>query len=194
VAEVDAIAVGPDGEKYAVEVKAGRIDLQALRQAVANAMLIGARPLVVGKGFADEAAEAAARKLNVKTIELDDVFLVDPEELEQVVEAAVAEVAADVLGLLLDPSTRPAAGEAEKLRAIAESASIVEAAERLGVGVGEVAATVRRLRQASKVLARHGWMGVRLAARLQLLRLFLEARLDSLARSVDVLSKLTGEG
>jgi len=62
VAEIDIIAKSPTGEKYAVEVKAGKADVNSLRQVYANSKLCGFKPMLICKGYADEAAQRVAKK------------------------------------------------------------------------------------------------------------------------------------
>ena len=66
VGEVDILAVDGDGNTYAVEVKAGKIDITGIRQAYINAKLIGAKPLVIARGYAEEGARELARELGVE--------------------------------------------------------------------------------------------------------------------------------
>ena len=187
VGEIDLLARGPDGSLYAVEVKAGRLDVHGVRQAYVNALVAGAKPLVVAKGFADDAAKTLAEKLGVEVVELEDVFLVDAEELEEVVETGVAEALDDLLRLLLDPRLRPRPEELEALQALAEKGNPYEAARSLGRSVGEMKPLLEKLRSTS--LARRGPRGLRLAARLLLARALLEARLDSLEKAAERLEK-----
>ena len=191
VAEIDAIAVDPKGDTYAVEVKAGRVDVNGLRQAFVNAQLIGAKPLVVCKGFADDAAKALASQLGIDVIELEDVFLVDSEELEAVVETAVVEALLDLIELII--SARPLKPEeAIRMKALSESRDIIEAARRAGISVEDMANAVKRLKKETR-LARGGWRGVRLAATLIVLRSILDAKLKELDRLIRVVEDLLEE-
>ena len=93
VAEIDMIAEDSSGERYGVEVKAGKGDVSAIRQACANARLCGFKPMLICKGFADEAARKAALKLDVKVVELSEYYLLlEPEELESIIKKCVEEV------------------------------------------------------------------------------------------------------
>ena len=93
VAEIDIVAVDSEGVRYAVEVKAGKGDVNAVRQAFANAKLCGFKPLLVCKGFADDAARKVASKLGVKVVELSEYYLLlEPEELESIIKKCVEEV------------------------------------------------------------------------------------------------------
>ncbi|MEM4627646.1 MAG: hypothetical protein QXX37_05125, partial [Ignisphaera sp.] len=94
VGEVDAVVDDGTGQLFAVEIKAGKIDISGIRQAYVNSVILGMKPLVICKGFADDAAKELAEKLGVKIIQLSDIFLVESEELEiilrEVVEDAIA--------------------------------------------------------------------------------------------------------
>ncbi|UCD14450.1 MAG: YraN family protein [Thermoplasmatales archaeon] len=93
VAEVDIIAEDSNGYKYAVEVKAGKGDVNSIRQAYANAMLCGYKPMLICKGYADDAAQKAALKLDVEVVELSEYYLLlEPEELEIIIKKCVEEV------------------------------------------------------------------------------------------------------
>ena len=70
IAEVDIVAENTNGNRYAIEVKAGRGDVDSIRQTYGNAKLCGYKPLLICKGFADDAARKAALKLNVDVVEL----------------------------------------------------------------------------------------------------------------------------
>ena len=68
--EVDILAVNPQGEKCCVEVKAGSALVSDIRQVFADSKILGLKPLLVCKGFADEAAEAVAKELKVELVRL----------------------------------------------------------------------------------------------------------------------------
>ncbi|MBS3748617.1 MAG: YraN family protein [Candidatus Thermoplasmatota archaeon] len=92
VAEIDIIAENDDAT-YAVEVKAGLGDVNAIRQAFGNAKLAGYKPMLVCKGYSDESAKIAAEKLDVTVIGLNEYYLLlEPEELEHIVKRCVEEV------------------------------------------------------------------------------------------------------
>ncbi len=190
VAEVDAIARGPDGEMYAVEVKAGRIDVTAVRQAYSNAALLGYKPLIVGRGFADEAAEITARKLGVRVVLLPDAFLTDVDELEKSVEEAAWAILERIFEALNAASNlRPE--DYELLAALAESESLSELAERLGVGEREAARLLASARKRG-IIPRglRGFTALRGYARLALILLKLRGLVDTLESSVKRLERL----
>jgi len=81
VGEVDIVAVDEKGETYAIEVKAGRVDISGIRQAYTNAKILGARPMVIARGYADEGARQLARELGVEVILLPDYFFLSIDDL-----------------------------------------------------------------------------------------------------------------
>ncbi|RLE73191.1 MAG: endonuclease, partial [Thermoprotei archaeon] len=74
IGEVDIIAKR-NGEMYAVEVKSGTISVSDIRQAYMNALFLGFKPLIIGRGISDEAAAITARELGVKYILLPEYIL-----------------------------------------------------------------------------------------------------------------------
>ena len=131
ISDVDLIA-SKDGELYAVEVKSGRLDVGGVRQAYVNSLLVNAKPLVVCRGFADPSAEVLAEELGVEVVELDDLFLSDPEELRAIVRDEVRRAIMEVLPTIIrPPELEP--GELDLLRAIAASDEFRKAAQNLGM-------------------------------------------------------------
>ena len=132
VAEVDIVVEDSNGERYAVEVKAGKGDVNSIRQAYANAKLCGYKPMLICKGYSDDAARKAALKLDVKVVELSEYYLLlEPEELESIIKKCVEEVF-ETHGFL------PYSAEVDKkdrelLKAISTAKNFDEAAERIKV-------------------------------------------------------------
>ncbi len=145
VGEVD-FTVEKDDVVYAVEVKAGRLDVNGVRQAYVNAELIGARPLIVCKGFADPSAGTLAGKLDVEVLVLSDVFLVDQEELEVLIKGTVEHVLEEYLTFLLSSPLELTGEEERLLKAITSTYRIMDAAEELGIDVTELAKRIDRLK------------------------------------------------
>lgn len=135
VGEIDFVAKGPDGETYAVEVKAGKIDVTGVRQAYVNAQVAGMKPLVICKGFADDSARELANTLGVKVISLSDVFLVEDEELEVILREVVEDVIEEYFSMLITPPPQLRHDQLRILRVVARSATISEAAEKLGMSI-----------------------------------------------------------
>jgi predicted RecB family endonuclease len=166
VSDVDIVAER-DGVRYAVEVKAGYVDVSSVRQAYVNSVLTGMRPLLVARGFSDEAAVAVARRLGVEVITLPDQLYVNPDELYETIEAAVEEA--------LDRVTRPLSmcGRLSKeqvrvLTAIASSDDFMAAAKALGLSPDELGHVMEALRS-QWVVPRGDFRAVRVSARLLLL-------------------------
>ncbi len=97
VGEVDILAEDAAGNKYAVEVKSGKVDVTGIRQAYVNAKVLNARPLVVARGFSNSSAEALAKELGVETIILDDNVLVKTDELMTLIELTLYKFLDEVL-------------------------------------------------------------------------------------------------
>ncbi len=97
VGEVDILAEDAAGNKYAVEVKSGKVDVTGIRQAYVNAKVLGARPLVVARGFSNSSAEVLAKELGVETIILDDNVLVRTDELMTLIELTLYKFFDEVL-------------------------------------------------------------------------------------------------
>ncbi|MET1129187.1 MAG: restriction endonuclease [Thermoproteota archaeon] len=193
VSEVDAIVKDRNGDIYAVEIKSGRIDVQGIRQAYTNALLVNAKPMVVGRGFSDDAARELAENLGVKVIELEDLFLVDPAELELLIYKTAAEAVAEVIHLLFNPRIPVKPGELQILAALSSSGSLHEAAESLNKDIEEIVAVVRRLKELTPI-ARTGYAGIQLVSRLLLIKAQLQSLLDEARRLTlrldEALSKL----
>jgi predicted RecB family endonuclease len=132
VAEVDIITEDSNGERYAVEVKAGKGDVNSIRQAYANAKLSEYKPMLICKGYADDAARKAALKLDVKVVEMSEYYLLlEPEELENIIKKCVEEVF-ETHGFLpysaeIDDNDR------KLLKAIATAKNFDEAAEKIKI-------------------------------------------------------------
>ncbi|MEM1644459.1 MAG: restriction endonuclease [Ignisphaera sp.] len=147
VGEIDAIAVDENGDTYAVEVKAGKADITGIRQAYINALLLNAKPIIVCKGFADDAAKELAEKLGVRVIQLSDLFLVESEELNIIVREVIEETLTEYLELFysFSPSIKPE--HLEILQAIHATSTIEDAAEKLGLDVASFMKKVDELRK-----------------------------------------------
>ena len=190
VAEIDAIARGPDGGLYAVEAKAGRIDVTAVRQAYANASLLGYKPLVVGRGFADEAAEVTARRLGVHVVLLPDAFLVDVDELERVVEEALW-ATIERLMEAIDATLAARPEDYRLLSALASSSTLEELSEKLGVDTRTAARMLGEARRKGLIpRGLRGFNALRGYARLALTIMKLRGLIDALTSSVERLGRL----
>lgn len=147
VGEVDAIVTDENSNVYAVEVKAGRIDITGIRQAYINAILLNAKPMIICKGFADEAARELASKLNVRMVQLSDVFIVESEELNIVVREVIEETLTEYLELFYSYSPNIKSEHLEILNAIYLSSTMDEAAEKIGLDVSSFSKKLEELKR-----------------------------------------------
>lgn len=147
VGEVDAVAVDENGDLYAVEVKAGKADVAGVRQAYINALLLNAKPIIVCKGFADDAAKELAEKLGVRVVQLSDVFLVESEELNIIVREVIEETLTEYLEMFygFNPNIKPEF--LEILQAIHSTSTADEAAEKLGIDIATLMKKIDDLRK-----------------------------------------------
>ncbi len=159
VAEVDVVAEPPK-ERLCVEVKSGKIDVSAVRQAYANAKLVGCKPVVAGVGWANEEAEIVAKELGVEAIMISDLYLCPKEEIYLITKSALLAVIEELLEILLKP------GKRDILDVIAESESFEEAAEKLGVSEKEMARIISRGRKEGW-LPKGSWEVLRAFARIK---------------------------
>jgi predicted RecB family endonuclease len=144
VGEVDAIVEDERGNRYAVEIKAGRIDVSGIRQAYVNAQLLGLKPLIIAKGFSDDSAAALAEKLGVKVIQLSDYYLVEAEELETIVKATIRSILEDVLETIFT-SKNPSPEDYEFLKIMASTKTIKDLADKLNMDINDVIRRIKRL-------------------------------------------------
>ena len=144
VAEVDIIVEDSNGEIYAVEVKAGKGDVNSIRQTYANAKLCEYKPMLICKGYSDEAARKAALKLNVKVVELSEYYLLlEPEELESIIKKCVEEVF-ETHGFL--PYSTEVDDKDKKLfKAISIAKNFNEAAEKIKINRKELGKKIEDL-------------------------------------------------
>jgi len=144
VAEVDIIVEDSNGERYAVEVKAGKGDVNSIRQAYANAKLCGYKPMLICKGYADNAVRKAALKLNVKVVELSEYYLLlEPEELESIIRKCVEEVF-ETHGFL-PYSAKVSQKDREIMKAVSTAKNFDESAEKIKVNRKELGKKIESL-------------------------------------------------
>lgn len=169
VGEVDAIVEDSSGNKYAVEIKAGTVDVNGIRQIYVNSQLLGYKPLIVAKGYADESAETLASKLGVKTYILSDRFIVDAEELETIVYSSIRRILEEVLNTLYKPL--PSTEDLIFLEKIASSRTIQELAEKTNLSIDKVVERIKEFK--NKGIINHStknYQEIRLQAQLIVLR------------------------
>jgi predicted RecB family endonuclease len=148
VGEIDAIAEDENGVRWGVEIKAGKIDVTGIRQAYVNAVIAEVKPMIVCKGFADNAAKELSEKLGVKVIELSDMFLIDSEELEVVIREVVEGTLADYLETFFTIPSNIKQEWLEILTVIASSQNIDEACEKLDIDVSTLTKKISEMRSA----------------------------------------------
>ncbi|MCS7102606.1 MAG: recombinase RecB [Candidatus Korarchaeum sp.] len=149
VSDVDLLAVR-SGERYAVEVKSGRLDVGGIRQAFINAMLLNSKPLIICRGFSDAASEALAKELGVEIIVLDDLLLSDPEELRRILREEVRSALIEVLPSILYPSELDDQ-DLLVLKSIVHSSDFLEAASSLGMTPEQLGSLLKEMRSRGKV-------------------------------------------
>jgi len=145
--EVDILAISPEGEKYCVEVKAGKAGVSDVRKVYADSKILGFKPMLICKGFSDEAAEAVAKKLGVKMIRLSEYYiLLEPEELEIVVRTAIQDVLKEYGFYPLPPWETIGENEWKVIEAIARSESFEEVVKTLNLSAEELGKEIGALR------------------------------------------------
>lgn len=147
IGEIDLI-VQDDNRTYAVEVKAGRADVGSVRQVYANAKLLGHVPMLVCKGFANDAARVVAGELGVDVVEMSEFYmLLEPEELEIIVRKAMRDVL-DEYGMRPIPKEPPSEEDIKVLTALSNSDTIERAALDLGISERELGTRIGKLKEA----------------------------------------------
>ncbi|MCX8196353.1 MAG: YraN family protein [Acidilobaceae archaeon] len=163
VSDVDIVAER-EGSLYAVEVKAGSVDVEAVRQAYVNAKLLDMKPMIVGRGLADEKAGAVAAELGVELNLLPDVIAVSVNELRDAVYEAVYSAMSEVLYYvtLCDQLSEE---ELRQLRVVAGSSSLAEASKRAGAEEREVVQMIASLTEKGILPRGAPWRSLSLIAR-----------------------------
>lgn len=106
VGEVDMVAVDDSGNRYAVEVKSGKVDVSAVRQAYVNAKVLNAKPLIVSRGYSNDSSKALANELNVQVINLEDAVVLTVDELRTVVESVIYEAIGDLINTIFSLASK----------------------------------------------------------------------------------------
>jgi len=97
VGEVDILAEDSLGNKYAVEVKSGKVDVSGIRQAYTNAKILNAKPMVISRGFSNDSSRVLANELGVNVISLEEAFVLTVDELRSAVEMAIYDVIGELI-------------------------------------------------------------------------------------------------
>jgi len=128
VAEIDYLAE-KEGEKYVVEVKAGRISVNDVRQVYTNSVLVNARPMIIARGYSNASAKVTAEKLGVEVLILDEYLqIVSMDELSAILGSVILSTLSK---LLLAGSSLPENIDEEALSAIAGSKTYEELKAKL---------------------------------------------------------------
>ncbi len=92
------MAEDSSGNKYAIEVKSGKVDVSAIRQAYVNAKVLNAKPLIVARGgFSNDSSRALADELGVSVINLEEAVVLTIDELRTVIENVLYEAVGDLI-------------------------------------------------------------------------------------------------
>lgn len=189
--EVDILAVDSEGEKCCVEVKSGQAGVSDIRQVFADSRLLDLKPILICKGFANEAAEAVAKELEVKMIRLSEYYiLLEPEELEVIVRTAVQDVLNEYGFYPLPPWEAVSDEDWEVMEVIAGAESFQEVAQLLHLSVEELGQRIGTMRE-SKVFPRKGQTFGDLKKHSQQLiqRYFLKHRLEEIENCLERIEK-----
>ena len=195
VGEVDIIASSPEGELYAVEVKAGKASVSDIRQAYTGALLLGMKPLIICKGFADAAAETVAKELNVKVLAIPEYYMLfEVEDLELAVKAALQD-SIDELGppIPLPHGEKLTKREIKLLKAIASSSSVEDAASKLKTTPQDVWRQVNSLRAKGILRGSLGFERLKIHVKRVLAYIELEQKIRSMDRRLRRIEKLIGD-
>ncbi len=109
-----------------------------------NAVVAGYKPLVVAKGYADDSARELADKLGVKVIQLSDYFLIEAEELENIIRDTITNTLADFLTIIAEDKQIPP-GDLVLLEQIVASPTIKDLSEKLDLHIRDVVKEIKRL-------------------------------------------------
>jgi len=149
------------------------------------------KPLVICKGFVDDAAKAAAEELGVKVIELSDQFLVDAEELEVIVRESVENILDEYLESILTPLPELSKEDLEILKALAENPTITEAAKALNTDILGLLNRVNRLKRKSVLPKTRSYGDLRRRSKILLYKFMFEKRIsDVVERLEKILSSI----
>lgn len=143
IGEVDIIAKR-NGEMYAVEVKSGTISVSDIRQAYMNALFLGFKPLIIGRGISDEAAAIAARELGVKYILLPEYILMRLTDLKELIERILLKFIYIYESI---DSSLYREDDIKILETIASTSDISMAAKKLGIGVKNLGKKISAMRR-----------------------------------------------
>ncbi|MHC1601007.1 MAG: recombinase RecB [Candidatus Nezhaarchaeales archaeon] len=192
VGEVDIVASSPEGELYAVEVKAGKASVSDIRQAYTGALLLGMKPLIICKSFADAAAETVAKELNVKVLTIPEYYMLfEVEDLELAVKAALQD-SIDEFGppIPLPHGEKLTKRDLKLLKTIASSNNIEEVASKLKISIQDVWRHINNLRARGILRGSWGFERLKIHVRRVLAYIAFEEKLKNMDRRLRRIEKL----
>lgn len=166
VFEVDLIAKDPSGDVYCVEVKAGRIGISDIRQAYANSMVLGLKPLIICKGYADKATEVLAEELKVKVFLFPDYYcLIEPEDLDYIIREAIRDVLEEYGLVSLNVLENINKRELKILKTVSEKKTFEDCAKSLDISLEKLGEHISLMREKGLLRKTEGYEGIRRQAK-----------------------------
>ncbi|MEM3385268.1 MAG: YraN family protein [Nitrososphaeria archaeon] len=192
VFEVDLIAKDPSGDVYCVEVKAGRIGISDIRQAYANSMVLGLKPLIICKGYADKATEVLAEELKVKVFLFPDYYcLIEPEDLDYIVREAVRDVLEEYGLVSLSVLENITKRELKILKTFSENKTFEDCAKSLNIDLEKLGEQISLMREKGLLRKTEGYEGIRRQAKRILFLLEMVNSFDEMQKDIkNILKRL----
>ncbi|MEM2153942.1 MAG: YraN family protein [Nitrososphaeria archaeon] len=192
VFEVDLIAKDPSGDVYCVEVKAGRIGISDIRQAYANSMVLGLKPLIICKGYADKATEVLAEELKVKVFLFPDYYcLIEPEDLDYIVREAVRDVLEEYGLVSLSVLENITKRELKILKTFSEKKTFEDCAKSLNIDLEKLGEQISLMREKGLLRKTEGYEGIRRQAKRILFLLEMVNSFDEMQKDIkNILKRL----
>ena len=186
IGEIDFLAE-KEGELYAIEVKAGRADITSIRQIYVNSQLINAKPLIIARGYADEAAEKLAQKLNVNLIPFSEYITIETEELDVIIGTAITRSFEHLLDLIFSEIKMPPE-YIDIAKTIAETNNIIEAAKKLNLSIKDLTRKLREMKE-KNIIPKHArdYRTIKLLFKIYFYKYKVEALLNELNKLVEEL-------
>lgn len=192
VFEVDLIARDENGESYCVEVKAGKIGVSDIRQSYANSMVLGLKPLIVCKGYADKATEVLAEELNVKVFLFPDYYyLIEPEDLDYIVREAVRDILEEYGLVSLSVFENITRKELKILKAFSATESFDECAKCLDMSIEKLGEYISTMREKGLLRKTEGYAGIKRQAKRILFFVEMVGGIEDIQKNIkNILKKL----
>ncbi|ADN50224.1 restriction endonuclease [Vulcanisaeta distributa] len=148
VGEVDIVAEDSSGNKYAIEVKSGKVDVSAIRQAYVNAKVLNAKPLIVARGFSNDSSRALADELGVSVINLEEAVVLTIDELRTVIENVLYEAVGDLINTVFTLAIKSCDGKVRDImNAVMSCNDWSCVCERLGVNADNCGSLISDVRK-----------------------------------------------